>query len=144
MNSDQSLPEELDVSAEREAEALAGDQTTTVRQLREVVDRFVQDRHWKQFHSPKNVAMGIAIEAAELMEHLQWIDENASRQLVNNKEALAEIGEELADVICFCLALANELNLDVSQILREKMVKNRRKYPAEKSRGHYGPPQENS
>lgn len=117
------------------------DQQTTVSQLREMVQVFVEERDWKQFHSPKNVSMGIAIEAAELMEHFQWLTEAASRNLPNDPEQLAAAGEELADVMCYCIALANELGLDISQTMVRKMAKNRQKYPAELSRGKYFPPE---
>lgn len=115
------------------------DQQTSVADLREMVLRFVDARDWQQFHSPKNLSMALAIEAAELMEHFQWISTDASRKLGEQPEKLAEVGEELADVVCYALAIANELGLDVSATLREKMIKNEAKYPAEEYRGRYGP-----
>jgi NTP pyrophosphatase (non-canonical NTP hydrolase) len=113
------------------------DQNTTVAELRQLIADFVAERDWSQFHSPKNVSMALAIEAAELMEHFQWLTTDASRQLADEPEKLAAIGEELADVIGYSLALANELGLDVSSAIRAKMVKNAEKYPAEKYRGRY-------
>lgn len=115
------------------------DQQTTVRELRELVRQFVEARDWRQFHTPKNLSMSMAIEAAELMEHFQWLTPEESRALANDPDRLAEVGEELADVLCYALALANELGLDVSQTIRAKMVKNAEKYPAEQYRGRYGP-----
>ncbi len=114
------------------------DETTTVAQLRRLVAEFVEERDWRQFHLPKNVAMSIAIEAAELMEHFQWIEAADSRRLADDPEKLAEVGEELADVVAYCLALANELGLDLSQTLHDKMAKNVRKYPADEFRGRWG------
>ena len=116
------------------------DASTTVAELREIVRRFVDERDWRQFHSPKNLSMSLAIEAAELMEHFQWIDIAESRRAGDDPAKLAEIREEIADVCCYLLALANELNLDLSAAVRDKMVKNAAKYPAEQSRGHYAPP----
>ena len=116
------------------------DQATTVAELREIVRRFVDERDWRQFHSPKNLSMSLAIEAAELMEHFQWIDAAESRRAGENATKLREIGEEMADVLCYLLALANELNLDLSAALRDKMVKNASKYPADLSRGRFDPP----
>ena len=101
---------------------------------------FVAERDWSQFHSPKNVSMALAIEAAELMEHFQWITTEDSRRLADEPEKLAAVGEELADVIGYSFALANELGLDVSSAIRAKMVKNAQKYPAEKYRGRYERP----
>jgi len=116
------------------------DSSTTVAELRKLVADFVAERDWSQFHSPKNVSMALAIEAAELMEHFQWLTTDASRQLANEPEKLAEVAEELADVIGYSFALANELGLDISSAVRAKMVKNAEKYPAEKYRGRYERP----
>jgi dCTP diphosphatase len=116
------------------------DDTTTLTELRKLVADFVAERDWSQFHSPKNVSMALAIEAAELMEHFQWLTTDASRDLVNEPEKLAAIGEELADVIGYSFALANELGLDVATTVRAKMVKNAQKYPADKYRGRYERP----
>jgi NTP pyrophosphatase (non-canonical NTP hydrolase) len=116
------------------------DTTTTVAELRKLVADFVAERDWSQFHSPKNVSMALAIEAAELMEHFQWLTTEASRELATQPEKLAEVGEELADIIGYSFALANELGLDISNAVRAKMVKNVQKYPAEKYRGRYERP----
>jgi NTP pyrophosphatase (non-canonical NTP hydrolase) len=115
------------------------DRTTTVAELRELISRFVAERDWEQFHSPKNLAMSLSIESAELMEHFQWIDIAESRRIVDDRQRLAAVGEELADVVAYAFALANALNLDVSDALRRKMVKNAAKYPAAVFRGRYGP-----
>lgn len=113
------------------------DQRTTLAELREIVRQFVDERDWRQFHSPKNLSMSLAIEAAELMEHFQWISPEASRDVAGDPAKLAAVGEELSDVLCYALALANELGLDISTALRDKMVKNARKYPAADYRGRY-------
>lgn len=115
------------------------DTSTTLADLRTTVRDFVAARDWQQFHSPKNLSMALAIEAAELMEHFQWITPEASRTIRERPEKLAAVGEELADVICYALAIANELGLDVSDTLRGKMKKNEQKYPAAEYRGRYGP-----
>jgi NTP pyrophosphatase (non-canonical NTP hydrolase) len=115
------------------------DSTTTVAELRQLIADFVAERDWSQFHSPKNVSMALAIEAAELMEHFQWLTTEASRTLAEEPKKLAEVSEELADVIGYSFALANELGIDVSRAIREKMVKNAQKYPADQYRGRYGP-----
>ena len=116
------------------------DDSTTLTDLRSVVRRFVDERDWRQFHSPKNLSMSLAIEAAELMEHFQWIDIAESRGVAEDPAKLAAVREEIADVLCYLLALANELDLDLSAAVRDKMVKNAAKYPAEQSRGRYDPP----
>jgi dCTP diphosphatase len=120
------------------------DSTTTLADLRELVRRFVDERDWRQFHSPKNLSMSLAIEAAELMEHFQWIDAAESRRIGDDAAKLAEVCDEIADCQCYLLALANELNIDLSSAVRDKMVKNAAKYPAELSRGRSDPPPQTS
>jgi NTP pyrophosphatase (non-canonical NTP hydrolase) len=122
----------------------ATDATTTVAELRKIVADFVAERDWSQFHSPKNVSMALAIEAAELMEHFQWLTTDASRKLVDDPERLAAVGEEIADVVGYSFALANELGIDLSSTIRAKMVKNAIKYPADQYRGRYGPEDDGS
>jgi len=116
-----------------------GDEQTSVAQLRDLVRQFVDERNWRQFHSPKNLSMSLAIEAAELMEHFQWLTLDESRALASDDRRRAEVAEELADVLSYALALANELQIDVSAAMRDKMVKNARKYPVDEFRGRFGP-----
>ena len=113
------------------------DTTTTVQELREAMARFVRERDWEQFHSPKNLVMGLSVEAAELMEHFLWIDNEASRDVANDPAKMGEIADEMADVTCYLLALCNTLGIDLSDAVRAKLVKNAVKYPAEKCRGKY-------
>ena len=115
------------------------DADTTLAQLKQLVNDFVDRRDWHRFHSPKNLAMSIAIETAELMEHFQWISMEDSRRVAEVPDRLAEVEEELADVLCYSLAMANELGLDLSEAIRRKMAKNEQKYPAEQYRGRFGP-----
>ena len=112
-----------------------GDAETTVAELQRLVQDFVSEREWSIYHSPKNLAMSIAIESAELMEHFQWIDLDASHEVALDDEARAAAGEELADVVGYCLAMAAALKLDLSQAVRDKMIKNHQKYPAKSYRG---------
>ena len=116
------------------------DSTTTLADLRNLVRHFIEERDWRQFHSPKNLSMSLAIEAAELMEHFQWIEVAASRSIKSEPQKLALVREELADVLCYALALANELEIDLATAVADKMVKNATKYPVELSRGRYDPP----
>jgi len=113
------------------------DQTTTIAALRQAMAEFVDARDWRQFHNPKNLAMSIAIEAAELMEHFQWLDLPAAAKIGESPKQLQQISEELADVLCYTLSLANALEIDVSAAVREKLIKNAAKYPADQFRGKY-------
>jgi NTP pyrophosphatase (non-canonical NTP hydrolase) len=115
------------------------DSETTLAELRRIVRQFVDERDWHQFHTPKNLAMSLTIEAAELMEHFQWLTAEQSRAVADEKDQLAAVGEELADVLCYVLAMANELGLDLSTALRQKMLANEKKYPAREYRGRFGP-----
>jgi NTP pyrophosphatase (non-canonical NTP hydrolase) len=110
------------------------DTETTVAELRELIRIFVEERDWRQFHAPKNLAMSLAIEAAELMEHFQWISAENSREIADPAH-LAEVSDELADVLCYALAMANQLEIDLSEAIRSKMIKNEKKYPIEQFRG---------
>jgi NTP pyrophosphatase (non-canonical NTP hydrolase) len=113
------------------------DSTTTVAVLKEAMRAFVAEREWERFHSPKNLSMGAAVEAAELMEHFLWMDNEASRQVIQDPTGLEEIAAEMADVACYLLALSNTLNIDLSDAVGKKLAKNALKYPAEKYRGRY-------
>jgi NTP pyrophosphatase (non-canonical NTP hydrolase) len=115
------------------------DADTPVARLRELVEDFVARRDWHPFHTPKNLAMSLAIEAAELMEHFQWLTPEQSRAVTGQPEKLAEVSDELADVLCYALAMANELRIDLSSAIRAKLAKNERKYPVEEFRGRFGP-----
>jgi NTP pyrophosphatase (non-canonical NTP hydrolase) len=114
------------------------DAQTTVAELRELVRAFVAERQWEPFHTPKNLAMSAAIEAAELMEHFQWLTPEASLAVAADAGKREAVGEELADVVCYLLALANVLGLDVADCVARKMVRNAAKYPADEFRGRYG------
>jgi len=114
------------------------DDTTTVEALKAAMGRFVAEREWEKFHSPKNLAMGLAVEAAELMEHFLWVDNEESRGVNSNPAKMMEIADEMADVACYLLALGNTLGIDLSEAVFGKLIKNAQKYPIEKYRGRYG------
>ncbi|MFR2769043.1 MAG: nucleotide pyrophosphohydrolase [Thomasclavelia sp.] len=94
------------------------------RAIKEIIE-FNKERDWDQFHSPENLAKSIAIEAGELLECFQWDNDY-------NKKAVCE---ELADVVNYCIVMADKLNVDLEEIVLNKLEKNRQKYPVEKSKG---------
>ncbi len=98
--------------------------------LRDAVRQFNNERHWEPFHSPKNLAMGLACEAAEIMEHFLWLDCGPSRDVVRDPVKLAAVAEEVADVAVHLMNLTNALGLDLSDAIAAKMIKNAIKYPA--------------
>lgn len=106
-------------------------------QLKEAMRQFVFERDWDQFHSPKNLVMGLAVEAAELMEHFLWVENADSIQVVNNPAELRAVADEMADVACYLLALSNVLRIDLSEAVQNKLVKNAAKYPIEQYQGKY-------
>jgi NTP pyrophosphatase (non-canonical NTP hydrolase) len=113
------------------------DTTTLVADLRQLVARFVHEREWEKFHSPKNLAMAIAVEASELMEHFLWIDSETSREVSHDPTGLEQVADEIADVCCLLLSLCNSLGLDLSTAVERKMGRNVLKYPVEKCRGRF-------
>jgi len=101
--------------------------------LRDSLRSFAAERDWDQYHSPKNLATALIVEAGELLEHFQWLTEGASKSLTTKQ--LAEVREEIADVLIYLVRLADKLNIDLLDAAREKLEKNALKYPVKKSRG---------
>ena len=104
-----------------------------LQQLRELVRRFVDERDWDQFHTPKNLASALTVEAAELLEHFQWLKEGRAEELGADK--LLEVRHEMADVLVYLVRLADKLDVDLLAAVQDKMVLNRAKYPADLVRG---------
>ena len=111
------------------------DDQTTISELSKLVRHFVSERQWQPYQDPKNLSSSIAIEAAELVEIFQWLTNAQSWDAGRVPDTRQHIQEELADVVIYCLALANVLDIDLGQAVREKMVLNAQKYPVETSRG---------
>lgn len=116
------------------------DQSTTVSQLRERLAQFVAQREWGRYHDPKNLAMSVAIEAAELMEHFQWLRSDELDVALRDESKRNAIRDELADVFCYLLSLANTMQIDVADAVFQKISKNETKYPVERFRGNYHKP----
>jgi dCTP diphosphatase len=113
------------------------DDDTTLADLRARVRAFVDERDWGQFHTPKNLSMAVAIEAAELMVEFQWLSGVQSQAVLADEAHRQRVCRELADVVIYCLSLANAMDLDLSQAVLEKLALNARKYPAETYRGRF-------
>ena len=109
----------------------ASDQCSTLNDLKTLVKEFVSERNWWDYHTPKNLAASITIEAAELLEHFQWT--RPDETLSDKKRG--EVADEMADVMAYLLSLSHVLNIDLSVALQQKMMKNRRKYPSERFQG---------
>lgn len=103
-------------------------------ELRDALRRFAAERDWDQFHSPKNLASALVVEAGELLERFQWLSEEQSRALsAKDKEKVAE---EMADVFFYLIRLADKLDLDLLEVARDKIARNAEKYPVDKARGN--------
>ncbi|MCR4436873.1 MAG: nucleotide pyrophosphohydrolase [Clostridiales bacterium] len=98
--------------------------------------KFREERDWEQFHTPKNLSMSVAIEAAELMEHFQWKNDDEIGTYLKT-EAVEKVKEEIADISAYLLMLSHDLGINLNQAILEKIKKNERKYPLEKSRGRH-------
>ena len=108
---------------------MSSDLTDLVAAIR----KFAHDRDWEQFNSPKNLACALSVEAAELLEHFQWMSEEQSRQLAPEK--LRAVSLEAADVLLYLLSLADKLGIDLIDAARQKLTLNAEKYPVELARG---------
>ena len=107
----------------------------SLAELRQKIDNFVNERDWAQFHSPKNLAMAMIVEAAELVEHFQWDTIQESYELSTEKRQ--EVANELADTFVYLLRLAEVTGIDLIQAANEKIALNAIKYPVEKSKGSH-------
>lgn len=107
--------------------------TDSLHELRNALRAFADERHWECFHSPKNLASALIVEAAELLEPFQWLGEEESRRLAPADRERVE--EELADVLLYLVRLADVLGVDLYEAARRKIAINARKYPVERARG---------
>ncbi|MGN1363706.1 MAG: nucleotide pyrophosphohydrolase [Methanobrevibacter sp.] len=96
-----------------------------MEELKEEIVEFMDERDWKQFHTPENLSKSISIEAGELLEHFQW----------DNNFDIDEVADELADVLTYCILMADSLNLNINEIVLNKLKKTAKKYPVEKCKG---------
>jgi dCTP diphosphatase len=111
------------------------DATCTVAELKDLVRDFIRQRDWEQFHTPKDLGIGLSIEVAELLEHFRFRSDSEIEARLDQPQYRRKVGHELADVLYFVLALSNQLDFDASQLLREKMALSAKRYPIEKARG---------
>ena len=113
------------------------DRSTTITELKKIVEDFVNERDWSQFHNPKNLSMALTIEAGELMDIFKWNTTEECESMMSEKNIRQDATDELADIIIYAIAFANRNNINISNAIDKKMIKNRIKYPADKYRGHF-------
>ena len=100
------------------------------------IEAFISERDWDQFHSIKNLSMALSVESSELVEIFQWMKEDDSNNVKDNPETVAKVRDELADIFFFLLRIAKKTDTNLEAALLQKIEKNRKKYPVEKSRGN--------
>ena len=111
------------------------DQTCTIAQLKDQIRRFVRERDWEQFHTPKDLAIGLSVEAAELLEHFRFQSEEEVEAKLGDEASLKDIGHELADVLYFVLLMCDRFGLDAASTLEEKLDISAARYPIDQARG---------
>ena len=109
----------------------------TIDELRKEIAKFNEERDWQKYHTPKNLALSISIEAAELLEHFQWLNDAEVENYLQDPKKVREVAAEIADVILYSLNLSSRLNIDITKALLEKIDENKRKYPVDKVKGNY-------
>lgn len=98
--------------------------------------KFAEDRNWDQFHTPKNLSMALAAEAAELLEIFQWLTDKQSKEIINNEKEMSLIRQEIADIFIYLVRLADKLGIDIEKAVYEKIEMNEQKYPTELSKNN--------
>ena len=104
--------------------------------IQQKLRKFAEDRNWDQFHSPKNLSMALAAEAAELLEIFQWLTEEQSKDIVNSEKEITQVKEEIADVFIYLVRLADKLNIDIEKEILVKIALNEKKYPINLSKNN--------
>ena len=114
------------------------DEETTIAELKDLVRQFVKARKWEKYHTPKNLSASLAIEAAEIMEHFQWLTPKEAKDLLKKDDrARDEVAAEMADVLAYLLSLANVAGIDLVSSFARKMARNEKRYPTRLFKGTY-------
>jgi len=107
----------------------------TLSDLEKKIIKFRDDRNWKQFHNPKDLALSLNLESAEVLEHFQWKNNKELEEYVEKNKDV--IGQEIVDVIYYCLLLSHEINVDINKAFIQKMKLNNKKYPVKKAKNNH-------
>ena len=111
------------------------DTNAKIEDLKVEIQDFLRERDWERFHNPKDLAEGICVEAAELLQLFQWMSPDEVHRFQNDPAKVKQLKEELADVFIYCLSMANAMDIDLASSVIHKLEINRKKYPAEVYRG---------
>ena len=101
------------------------------------IKKFVEERDWDQFHSPKNLSMALSVEASELVELFQWLENEEAEQMMKNNDFRSKTIDEIADILLYVIAFANRNDIDISKAIKQKIKKNKKKYPSDKFKGRF-------
>ena len=116
------------------------DNQTTIADLKSMMTRFIAERNWEKFHTPRNLAVSLNVEAGELLELFQWLTPEEATVRTKEPDFRTALGEEMADVLMYLVSLAVAADIDLAAATEAKMAKNCRKYPADEFRGRYQRP----
>jgi dCTP diphosphatase len=105
-------------------------------EIRNKLSLFARERNWDQFHTPKNLSMALAAEAAELLEIFQWLTDEQSKAIIKNEKEMALVKQEIADVFIYLVRLADKLGIDIEKAVLDKIDQNEEKYPIESAKGN--------
>jgi len=105
-----------------------------IKKIQKQLSDFADERDWNQFHNPKNLAMALSVEASELVEIFQWLTPEQAEEIMSTNES-EHVKEEIADVMIYLIRLADKLNVDLEDVVADKIVKNGEKYPVDTSKG---------
>jgi NTP pyrophosphatase (non-canonical NTP hydrolase) len=115
--------------------ALGSDSETTIRQLKQTVKEYCEERDWDQYHNPKDLAIGAITEAAELLEHFRFKSEKEMDKMLADQKKKGEISDEMSDVLMFIIRFAQKYDIDIAESFQRKMDQNTKKYPIDKAKG---------
>ena len=115
--------------------ALGSDSETTIRQLKQTVKEYCEERDWDQYHNPKDLAIGVITEAAELLEHFRFKSEKEMDKMLADQKKKGEISDEISDVLMFIIRFAQKYDIDIAESFQRKMDQNIKKYPIDKAKG---------
>ena len=112
------------------------DNSANIQEIKEKIKAFIKERDWEQYHHPKELAISLSLEAAELLELFQWKEKQDLEDLKKDKELMIKLKEELADIMIYAIDIANYTDIDISESIIKKLKKNSEKYPIEKAKGN--------
>ena len=111
-----------------------------LKELKSLVKTFIQERNWQKYHTPKNLAMSISIESAEIMELFQWFtNEEALEKIRSDPKVKLALEDELADVLIYCISMSNTCEIDLTNAIRKKLKTNKKRFPIDLVSGRLGP-----